>query len=81
MVSRDLIMRTLDTLPEISFEIGSDELTGHVRFTERVEGSGGAAHGGFVAAVFDHVLAVSSPTAAPLGRRGGVVPSPSTTGP
>ncbi len=59
MVSpRDLIMRTLDTLPEMSFEIGSDELTGHVRFTERFEGSGGAAHGGFVAAVFDHVLGI-----------------------
>jgi acyl-coenzyme A thioesterase PaaI-like protein len=51
-------MRTLDTLPEMSLEIGSDELTGQVRFTRRFEGSGGAAHGGFVAGVFDHVLGV-----------------------
>jgi acyl-coenzyme A thioesterase PaaI-like protein len=55
---RDRIMRTLDTLPEMSLEIGSDELTGHVRFTARFEGSGGAAHGGFVAAVFDHILGI-----------------------
>lgn len=46
--------------PDVSYEVDETGLRGSVQFPRVFEGAGGVAHGGFIAAVFDHALGAAA---------------------